>query len=279
MHLNEKVNQSIKLLKVFAKSTDEPIEISYSGGKDSDVILQLAKMAGINYRVIYKNTTIDPPGTINHAKKMGAEIIKPRRTFFQIIQEKGIPNRRRRFCCSELKEYAITTHNVMGIRKDESTKRKKRYKEPEECRILNGIHQHSLLPILEWTKDDVAEFIKIQGIKCHTLYYDEEGNFHPERRLGCMGCPLMYRKKRINEFIRYPKMLRLWIKNYQVFLDTHQESKAFSFCKGSAFNGMFQELFTSNKERYELLITGGLFKENAIDAKAFLEDYFKIDLS
>lgn len=278
MDLNKKVNQSIKLLKVFASSTDEPIELSYSGGKDSDVILRLAQIAGINYRAIYKNTTIDPPGTIKHAKEIGAEIIQPRKTFFQIIQEKGIPNRRRRFCCSELKEYAITTHNVMGIRKDESIKRAKRYKEPEVCRVLNGIHQRSYLPILEWTNDDVVEFIKVQSIKCHPLYYDEEGKFHVERRLGCLGCPLMYTKKRVKEFIRYPKMLRLWIKNYQIYLDAHKDSKSFLFCKGSAYNGMFQELFTNNKETYELLITGGLFKETAINAKSFLEDYFKIDL-
>lgn len=276
--LYKKVNQSIKLLKTVSKSVDAPIELSYSGGKDSDVILELAKIAGIPYRAIYKNTTIDPPGTIKHAKEIGAEIIQPRRTFFQIIQEKGIPNRRRRFCCSELKEYAITTRNVMGIRKEESTKRAKRYKEPEVCRVLNGIHQRSYLPILEWTKDDVAEFIKVQGVKCHPLYYDEVGNFHAERRLGCLGCPLMYTEKRVKEFILYPKMLRLWIKNYQIYLDAHKESKAFLFCRGNACNGMFQELFTNNKETYELLITGGLFKETAIDAKSFLEDYFKIDL-
>lgn len=57
--LKKKVEQSIKLLQSI--KTDEPIEVAYSGGKDSDVILELAKMAGINYRAIYKNTTIDPP--------------------------------------------------------------------------------------------------------------------------------------------------------------------------------------------------------------------------
>jgi len=41
---------------------------------------------------------------------------------------------------------------------------------------------------------------------------------------------------------------------------------------------MFQELFCDRKEEYELLLSGGLFHETAIDAKVFLEDYFKIDL-
>lgn len=66
----KKVERAIRLLKSIP--TDEgPIEVSYSGGKDSDVILELAKMAGIPYRAIYKNTTIDPPGTIKHCKEKG----------------------------------------------------------------------------------------------------------------------------------------------------------------------------------------------------------------
>ena len=69
--LQKKIDDAIRLLKVF-DNPDDPVEIAYSGGKDSDVILQLAKEAGINFRAIYKNTTIDPPGTINHAKEMGS---------------------------------------------------------------------------------------------------------------------------------------------------------------------------------------------------------------
>lgn len=65
--LGKKVNQAIKLLRLIDTS-EQPTEVCYSGGKDSDVILHLAKMAGIKYRAIYKNTTIDPPGTIKHCK-------------------------------------------------------------------------------------------------------------------------------------------------------------------------------------------------------------------
>ena len=60
----KKVARAIRLLKSIPQDGD--IEVSYSGGKDSDVILELAKMAGIKFRAIYKNTTIDPPGTIKH---------------------------------------------------------------------------------------------------------------------------------------------------------------------------------------------------------------------
>ena len=98
--LQKKVDFAIKLLQSIPQDGD--IELSYSGGKDSDVILELTKMAGIPYRAIYKNTTIDPAGTIAHAREMGAEVIYPKKTFFQIVQEYGFPSRHQRFCCSFL---------------------------------------------------------------------------------------------------------------------------------------------------------------------------------
>lgn len=85
--LQHKIDASIKILRsIQAAQPLEVIEVAYSGGKDSDVILQLAKEAGINFRAIYKNTTIDPPGTIKHAEDMGVEIIRPKKTFFQLIE-------------------------------------------------------------------------------------------------------------------------------------------------------------------------------------------------
>lgn len=62
--LKKKVETAIKLLKTAAQNYI--VKICYSGGKDSDVILKLANLAGIRFRAIYKNTTIDPPGTIKH---------------------------------------------------------------------------------------------------------------------------------------------------------------------------------------------------------------------
>ena len=168
--LEKKVDFAIKLLQSIPQDGD--IELSYSGGKDSDVILELAKLAGIPYRAIYKNTTIDPKGTIAHAREMGAEVIHPDKTFFQLVSEKGFPSRFARFCCSVLKEYKICDRAIQGIRRSESRKRTERYKEPEECRVYSKKEKAKIyLPILEWTDRDVEEFIKERGIKCHPLYY------------------------------------------------------------------------------------------------------------
>lgn len=191
--LQKKVEHAIQLIQIAAPK-DKPIEVCYSGGKDSDVILELAKMAGVEYRAIYKNTTIDPPGTIKHCHDNDVEILRPKKSFLKLIEEKGMPTRRVRFCCEKLKEYKVLDNSIQGIRRSESVARAKRYNEedPIICRIFGSKENHCnvCLPILSWTDEDVAEFIAERGIKCHPLYYDEHGTFHPERRLGCIGCPL-----------------------------------------------------------------------------------------
>lgn len=160
---------------------DDPIEVSYSGGKDSDVILTLTKMAGIPYRAIYKNTTIDPPGTVKHCKDNGVEVVMPKERLFDIVARKGFPTRRARFCCEILKEYKILDNAVQGIRRSESVKRAKNYadNEPIICRNYSKIeHVNIYLPILDWSDKDVADFIKAHGIKCHPLYYNEDFNVY-----------------------------------------------------------------------------------------------------
>ena len=51
--LQRKIDGSIRLLQAIQKAhPNDTIEVAYSGGKDSDVILQLAKEAGINFRAM-----------------------------------------------------------------------------------------------------------------------------------------------------------------------------------------------------------------------------------
>ena len=158
--LQQKIDRSIKLLQVTCG--DDVVEVAYSGGKDSDVILQLAKEAGINYRAIYKNTTIDPSGTHKHVREMGVEFIKPKENFFELMAKNGAPGRWRRFCCKILKEYKVLDKSIMGVRREESTKRAKRYTEPTECRFYGSKKNHveAIYPILDWTSQDVADFLK-----------------------------------------------------------------------------------------------------------------------
>lgn len=178
-NLQKKIDRSIRLLKSVQKRYDGEIEIAYSGGKDSDVILQLAKEAGIRYRAIYRNTTIDPPGTIAHVERMGAEILRPKETFFQLVAKKGFPNRFSRFCCEKLKEYKVMDKCIMGVRKSESSKRNERYNEPTECRFYGrkteANHVEAIYPILDWTDDDVLAFVEDRHLTLAPVYYTSRG--------------------------------------------------------------------------------------------------------
>ena len=273
--LLRKIEQSIRLLQQVQKAhPDEVIEIAYSGGKDSDVILQLAKEAGIRYEAIYKKTTIDPPGTIRHAQEMGATIIRPKLTFAEVIQEKGSPTRFQRFCCSEIKEYKIRDVAVMGIRRSESSKRAELYKEPTQCRFYGSKKNHveAIYPILEWTNEDVAAFIADRKIKCAPIYYDEDGTFHVERRLGCMCCPLATKKNRIKEFLNNPRMVRFYLRNIRIFRDTHPDAETWTYFSSEYELFAFQVFYLDwpiKKFKSQMFDT---------DWKKLLEDYFGIEL-
>lgn len=271
---DKKVARAIRLLQSIPK--DGPVEVSYSGGKDSDVILELAKMAGIDYRAIYKNTTIDPPGTIRHCRDKGVEIIHPKESFMQLVAKKGYPSRFSRFCCHVLKEYKVLDRAIQGIRRCESIKRRDRYKEPEICRVYGKDSKAKVyFPILDWTDADVERFVKERNIQCHPLYYDEQGNFHVERRLGCIGCPLKADNGK-GDYKKYPKMLRLRVKAHQRYLDTHPNSKALSYF-GNSYNATFFQMFCTNLEEYRLKMSTDLWG-GQLDTKKFLEEYFEVEL-
>ena len=273
--LQKKIDQSIKLLKVACKG--KQVELCYSGGKDSDVILQLAKEAEIDFVPIYKMTTIDPPGTIKHAKENGCEIRRPEKTFFQLVREKGLPSRYARFCCAYLKEYKVMDNQIIGVRRAESTKRAKRYKEPTQCRIYsNGEHANLIFPILDWTNDDVKNYILDRGIRCHPLYYDENGDFRVERRLGCIGCPLASKAK--EDFKKYPRFVKAYIDAARVFLGAKEGRLEKHTDEYVYFYGRY---FCPRAEDYHNFINqldgDNMFGEK-VDVKKFLEEYFQVEL-
>ena len=283
--LQVKVDRAVKLIQSAGKIAQEhgqPVEICYSGGKDSDVILELAKMACINYRAIYKNTTIDPPGTIAHARSMGVEIMQPKESFREIMENKGMPNRWRRFCCGILKEYKVLDYAVIGIRRDDSRARSERYHEPEVCRVYNkskDIKVRQYLPILDWTASDVAQFLTERGVKCHSLYYDEQGNFHPERRLGCMCCPLQSRKKRVQSFKEHPAMVRYYIKAAKKYLETHPNNKITKTFNGNVYDWFTSQIFCDGERQFrERFGSSELFGNDAIDTREYLQQQFNISL-
>lgn len=263
--LEHKVERAIKLIRAVNRVSD--VIVAYSGGKDSDVIRFLCKMAGVNYTLVYNSTTIDPEYTISRNISLGATIIRPRLSFFELIKRKGLPNIQRRFCCSTLKEGFIAPRLLLGVRSAESVKRSLRYVEPTACRIYSSNkHCDQIFPIFDWTLEEIKTFIINNNIQLHPLYYDN-GILDITKRLGCIGCPLQGDRGKA-DFLQYPKMLRLWCRAYSEYVRTHK-----------AINGVYEDmvyhLFYSNHGtiKYEQNFNG-IFP--APNAKELLEDYFHV---
>lgn len=272
--LEKKIEQAIKLLRLMAENNDD-IELCYSGGKDSDVILELAKMAGIKFTPIYKATTIDPPYTIRHCREKGVKVVFPKRTFFQMLQKKCMSSRFGRWCCSELKEYKIKDTQILGIRKQESKKRAKLYKEPVQCRLYKKRdHVNQILPILDWTTEDILEFITEYNIKLHPLYYRQDGTVDVTKRLGCLCCPLQS-DNGLADFKYYPKMVNTYIHCMKIWWNKPRKKPTRIQTKYSDVYEYFVCRVFFRSVKYMVLNKESMFPQNW---KKNLEDYFTIKL-
>lgn len=122
----EKEKRAIEYLKMF-EPKDEPYYLCYSGGKDSDVILALAKLAGVKFEAVHNLTTVDAPETVRYVKSQpDVRIDIPDTTMWKLIAEKRMPPTRLvRYCCEELKERGGRCRKkITGVRWAESVNRK-----------------------------------------------------------------------------------------------------------------------------------------------------------
>lgn len=71
-------------------------------------------------------------------------------------------------------------------------------------------------PIIDWTEDEVWEFLNEVVKVPHCCLYDE--GF---KRLGCIGCPMASDSARKREFERYPKYKEAYIRAFQRMVDNH----------------------------------------------------------
>jgi phosphoadenosine phosphosulfate reductase len=193
--LDDKIADAIKVIQTF-EPKDDGYFLAFSGGKDSCVLKELAKLSGVRFESWYSQTTIDPPELIRFIKQYHPDVKwnRPKRNFFKAIEiSHGLPSRLNRWCCEEYKEGGGNGRVVLlGVRAAESIRRKKTWKT-----VTIWQTKTSVCPILHWTDEDVWSFIRARKIPYCTLY--DEGF----KRLGCIGCP-MAGKGRKDEFARWP---------------------------------------------------------------------------
>ena len=129
--IRDKVQLAVDRLKAF--EPEEGYYIAFSGGKDSQCIYHLAKMAGVKFDAHYNVTSVDPPELVRFIKKNYPDVHfdYPRDkdgkvvTMWNLIPRKQMPpTRLARYCCEWLKESSGKGRlTVTGVRWAESANR------------------------------------------------------------------------------------------------------------------------------------------------------------
>lgn len=232
---------------------EKPLVITYSGGKDSDVMLHLAEKSGIPFEVLHSLTTADAPETVRHVydtfrrlEEKGVKCtvdkhVQPdgsRVTMWNLIQKKLMPpTRLMRYCCAVLKEGGGKDRFIAtGVRWAESTARKRRgglevlASKPQNKLILSNDNDENrrlfetcqlkgkrvVNPIIDWKDNEVLDYAAIEKIPMNPLYCE---GFH---RVGCVGCP-MASKARTMEFARYPRIKAAYIRAFDRMLEERRK--------------------------------------------------------
>ncbi len=89
--LDEKIAISLTRILEFAKHFENKVYVSYSGGKDSTVLLDLVRKVLPNVNVVFSNTGLEYPEIQQIARKNNAKIVYPEMGFHKVITKYGYP--------------------------------------------------------------------------------------------------------------------------------------------------------------------------------------------
>lgn len=254
--LAKKIQYSVNLLRkaekiALAYDNMDGYFLAFSGGKDSQALYHIAKLAGVKFRAHMNLTSVDPPQVIRFVKREypDVELVKPRKSIFQVAVEKKIlPTQRVRWCCAEFKENAGAGKvTLIGIRHAESSRRAKR----NEVEISNKKFSGDLDGLAEYRKQvrnkkrgrivkevNITNADQEQVTGCikgkesilispiidwtekdvweflNNVMQVTHCSLYDEgwTRIGCIGCPMSNPKQKRKENERYPHIKRNWIK-------------------------------------------------------------------
>lgn len=184
------------------------------------------------------------------------EFVKIHENIYDVFKQmKVLPTMKIRWCCAHFKERGGEGKVVCtGVRKAESVRRSKRNEievsgrkfsgymdefedwqekrirrkmknlnqdqfsdvKESEVRCINGKDKILLNPIIDWTEEDVWEFLNKVVEVPHCELYDQGWT-----RIGCICCPMASLKSTIRDEQRWPHVKEKWIR---AIMDVRKES-------------------------------------------------------
>ncbi len=194
--LRKKEEKAHSFIKNVVETSNRPVTVSYSGGKDSLATLLLVRDSVAGFDILFADTGLEFQETVENVKDTARELSLPLKihssgdSFWQSIDNFGPPTVEARWCCKVCKLGAITQVieknyengclTFIGQRKYESEIRANSEHIWKNPWVGNQI---GATPIQNWTALHVWLFLFRKKAKYNPLY--EEGF----DRIGCWLCP------------------------------------------------------------------------------------------
>ncbi len=182
-YIEHKAEKAVEFLRRVFSEYRKPIVVSYSGGKDSLVALDLVARTGVKFYVLFNDTGLEPLESYDNvrevAKLYNAELIiaSAGDRYWRAIREFGPPARDYRWCCKVIKLGPITDEmlrrfpgggfiSVVGQRAFESFQRARLPRVSVSKWVTKDI---VVAPIQDWTALEVWGYILLRNLPYNRL--------------------------------------------------------------------------------------------------------------
>lgn len=89
--LDRKIATTLTRVAEFANHFNNQVYVSFSGGKDSTVLLDLVRKVIPDVPAVFSNTGLEYPEIQTFARNQGADFVRPKMMFNEVITKYGYP--------------------------------------------------------------------------------------------------------------------------------------------------------------------------------------------
>lgn len=228
-HLKRLEMKATKELKDFISKSNLPVNVSFSGGKDSLATLCLGLKVRPKADVLFIDTKLEFPETVDYVHSFAREhnlnlrVIEGENKFFEQFKIFGPPAKDFRWCCKTNKLGPLTAFIQQHYPKGCVTIEGRRVYESFSRSGIGAVeknpyvpNQITLCPIRNWKALEVMLYIYWNNLDPNPLYEKDY------ERIGCWLCPASLQSEFANTKKTNPQLYDLWTSNLQVWANQNK---------------------------------------------------------